>query len=283
MQSTIVMVILAALAGCAATQDSSTASANLSGGSVASSARAHENFTVTVPGTEYALSMIAVPAGTDADGRAIGPFWMSKTEITWDLFDVFVYERDKEAMGGVDEPKIDAISRPSKPYVPPDRGFGHAGYAAISVRYASARAFCEWLSARTGRHFRLPTEDEWIYACRAGDALILLDRIGECAWYQANADFTTHPVGKKKPNAFGLYDMLGNVAEWCVRNDDPDTGVLRGGHSNSPLDEVSCTARLVYDESWQMMDPQMPKSPWWLSDGPFAGFRVICVSAEKRE
>ena len=86
-----------------------------------------EAFSESVFGTEYELEMIPIPAGKNPNASGtVGPFWISKTEITWDIYDVFVFERDKEVLEWEKEPKIDAISRPSKPYIPPDYGFGHS-------------------------------------------------------------------------------------------------------------------------------------------------------------
>jgi formylglycine-generating enzyme required for sulfatase activity len=221
------------------------------------------------------IDMIPVPAGSISVEGAGGvetfdvvPFWMSSMEIPWDLFDVYAFGSED---GGNGE---DAILRPSRPYGAPDRGYGHRGYAAISMTYLVAQEFAEWLSLRTGKSYRLPTAMEWEYACRAGrEAPFAEDELEEHAWYWDNAFDETHPIGELAPNAFGLHDMVGNAAEWCVGMDGEPLAC--GGSFMDGADEVGCSARKTPSSKWQETDPQIPKSRFWLTDGPFMGFRVI--------
>lgn len=227
-------------------------------------------FWVEIPEAAHKFEMVPIPGNDDG---SIRPFWMSRTEITWDAFDVFTFKLDAPG-----HPDADAVSRPSKPYIPPDRGFGHAGYAVISVSFRNANEFCAWLSARTGRKFRLATVHEWTHACLAGsagpytfgdDVALLADH----AWYEANADYSPQPVGRKKPNAWGLHDMHGNVQEWVTTDDGK--GTTCGGSFRDEPERLRANSRAPYQPGWQASDPQIPKSPWWLSDGPFVGFRVV--------
>src|SRR4029079_8112135 len=163
----------------------------------------------------------------------------------------------------------DAESRPSKPYAAPDRGYGHSGWPAGSVAAGAGEMYCNWLSEKTHKKYRLPTEKEWAYACSGGEGQQLLD----VAWVKDNAENKAHKVGTKRPNAFGLYDMLGNVGEWVVINEEK--ALLAGGSFKLKAADVSCNTRQERDDDWQESDPQIPKSIWWLSDGPFAGFRIV--------
>jgi formylglycine-generating enzyme required for sulfatase activity len=225
-------------------------------------------FEQTIPGATATLHMVPV-ARTDG----ARPFFISTTEITWDVYDVFALRLDDP-----DSKSADAITRPSKPYLPPDRGWGHAGYPAMSITFEAACRFCDWLSKRSGRKYRLPTVAEWEAAARAGSitAFCFGDdeaRLAEHAWFSMNSDETTHPVGKKKPNALGLFDVHGNVAEWCVTARLEATTC--GGSFRDDPAALRCTARMPHSPAWQRSDPQIPKSPWWLTDGPFVGFRVV--------
>jgi formylglycine-generating enzyme required for sulfatase activity len=102
-----------------------------------------------------------------------------------------------------------------------------------SVSYDDAVVFCQKLSEMTGKNYRLPTESEWEYACRAGTTTDYYfgddaNQLGDYAWYEDNSGLITHPIGQKLPNAWGLYDMHGNVWEWCQYKCLRDN-CLRGG------------------------------------------------------
>ncbi len=242
-----------------------------------------EPFSLQVPGSQVKLEMVPIPAGEyefadpTADGQVrtvhVPAMWVATTELPWDAFDVYVYRLDiDDAAEG--EP-VDAVTRPSKPYVPPDRGYGHEGYPAIGMSFHNAKQFCEWLSKKTGHTVRLPTEAEWEYAARAGrtaEEMAALD-LEPIAWHYENANFKTNPVGRKKANPWGLYDMLGNVAEWCEgANKEP---VVRGGSWDDDPKDVSWTRRQPDDPMWNASDPQIPKSKWWLADCGYVGFRIV--------
>lgn len=228
----------------------------------------------SIAGTLVTFEMVPVPGGTvTIDGREtpVAPFYIGRTEATWDLYDVFAL--------GLDAPKehggADAVARPSEPYGAPDYGWGHAGYPAISVTRAAAEAFCAWLTTRTGKQYRLPTEAEWVHAATlaAGGTTLTPGRRAALAWSRENADGRTHPVGQKSADALGLFDLFGNAAEWVTTSDGSQ--VTRGGSFRDAGDEVGPSARAVQGESWTERDPQLPKSRWWLSDAPFVGFRIV--------
>ncbi len=224
-----------------------------------------------IPGSLVTFEMIPIPA--PPGGK---PFYIAKTETTWDAYDVFAFRLDlpREQMAA----DVDAKSRPSKPYGAPDRGFGHQGYPAGSITFQAAEAYCAWLSKKTGKKYRLPTEAEWEWACAAGaDATKPLAKadLEKAAWYFDTTEDKTMGVATKAPNAWGIHDMLGNVQEW-VTTGPGKPPVVKGGSYQSKAADLTPKARLPYQAAWQESDAQEPKSKWWLSDGPQVGFRVVC-------
>ena len=222
-----------------------------------------------IPGTALEIPMVQVPA---QNGQKA--FWMSQYEISWDHYDVFVYELDKP-----ENEAVDAVTRPTRPYISADRGWGHAKYPALSVSHKGAQAFCQWLTASTGTAWRLPTVGEWQTACKLGD--IDPEKSEEYAWIKSNSKRRTHQLASRKPDQLGIHDLQGNVAEWCRQGTGEDDFVLAG---TCYLDEtIDCKMIRQPVPAWNDTDPQIPKSIWWLADAPFAGFRVVCdVLPEKK-
>lgn len=270
-----------------------------------------------VPGGEFQMGSSALPETQARRTVKISPFWMAETETTWALYRKFMENgksRNKDGSLNLDgdiyssEPPLasqpdllDAISQPTPPYIPMHFGQADgAGYAAdlpaIAATQHAASKFCEWLTAQTGHYYRLPTEAEWEYACRAGTSTAYSfgdddGALGEYAWYFENAEGSYHPVAQKKPNPWGFYDMHGNVLEWTLDSYAPYSGerahnplvshpqryprVTRGGHWDMDPEDLRSAVRHPSDPSWKMTDPQQPKSIWYHTDTPWLGFRIV--------
>ena len=279
-------------------------------------------YTNTIPGTAVRYVMVPVPGGEfvmgsppnepgrrDDEGPQhkvkLDPFWIGKFEVTWNEYEIFMYPDDEKKLRHQYPTEeyvnktSDAVSRPSKPYTEMSFGMGRDRYPAICMTQHAANKYCQWLSAKTGHFYRLPTEAEWEYACRAGTTTAYsfgedASKLGDYAWYEDNSDFKYHKVGRKKPNPWGLYDMHGNVWEWCLDQYEPNYSnvmkqaenpwlkpktlyprVVRGGSYDDPPEDLRSAARRPSDPSWKMRDPQLPKSIWWFSDAPWLGFRLV--------
>jgi len=204
-------------------------------------------YTNTVPGSEVSYVMVPIKGGEFTMGSPdsergrnpdegpqhkvkIEPFWMEQCEVTWNEYELFQFAAKKAAKspGGLG---VDATSTPTAPYMPMDFGMGMKGYPAICMTQHAANKYCEWLSEKTGHFYRLPTEAEWEYACRAGTTTAYSfgndeRKLGEYAWFAGNSErgggLKYGKVGKKKPNPWGLYDVHGNVAEWCLDHYEPN-------------------------------------------------------------
>lgn len=283
-----------------------------------------------IAGSNVTIEMIAIPAGTFTMGSPNseagrkpdeGPqhqvkleaFWMSKCELLWDAYDLFWKEEALPEAGKPPAPQFpaDAVTRPTPPYA--DETFGHAreGHPCLGITHHAAMMFCRWLSRKTGKVYRLPTEAEWEYACRAGTTTAYPfgddpARIGDYAWFKENSEDTTHPAGKKKPNAWGLHDMLGNVSEWCLDHYSPKdyelfppgkmlmqpvrkptdikfAHVVRGGSWTEGANACRSAARRGSDKTWFRQDPQRPQSIWWMTDADFVGFRIVRAVKEQED
>lgn len=239
-----------------------------------------EPFTDTLPNSVVKIQMIPVPGGTvEIGGKKVEvkPFWIAQTETPWEAFDAFTSSGKPSKAYDQTEFAPDAIARPSRSYILPDLGWGHNGYPAINLSFTSVQMFCRWLASTANKKYRLPSEAEWELACRDGaSGEWKLDKadLDKAAWYVGNSDRMTHPVAKKAASKLGLYDILGNVGEWST--DAAGEPILCGGTFLDEADAMSPTTRKRWEPKWQQTDPQIPKSRWWLSDAPFAGFRVVC-------
>lgn len=256
-------------------------------------------YSTRIPGTGVSFDMVPIPGGTFTMGTptegpphrvTVDPFWMGKYEITWDQYRLFMFAQQagEQVLG---DSLVDAVSRPTRPYVEMSFGMGIDGYPAISMTQHAANKFAEWLSARTGQFYRLPTEAEWEYACRAGADEDAPAEPADYGWFAANSGGRYRKVGTKKPNAWGLFDMLGNVMEWTLDEYAPYTAApavnpwrppatpypqaVRGGSWNDKAGRLRCGARVASDPSWKMQDPQLPKSIWYLTDAQWLGFRLV--------
>jgi formylglycine-generating enzyme required for sulfatase activity len=268
---------------------------------------------------KVSFEMMPIPSGTylmgspesepgrgDNEGPqhpvTLKPFWMAKCEITWDEYDIYWENRPKGPPPRPDVSKKpenpDAITSPTPPYEDQTFGYGKLGFPVIAVTHHAAMEYCRWLSAKTGKAYRLPTEAEWEWACRAGTKTDDMTKLDEQAWYEKNSNDAPHPVGKKKPNAWGLHDIQGNVAEWCIdsyRKDfystfskdkpfvlpfNPPTehsysDTARGGSWADPAEKCRSAIRRGSDKTWLKRDPQRPQSIWWMTDADWVGFRIV--------
>jgi formylglycine-generating enzyme required for sulfatase activity len=232
----------------------------------------------SIPDTLIGFDLVMVPGGTSTIDSPTGlrtitvrPLLVARTEVTWDMYDVYMHRLDGPREPGV----VDAVARPSMPYAVPDYDWGHSGYAAISIAYTAAKTFAEWLSAKTGHRYRLPTEDEWLHIATlaAGPGQLTPERVDAVAWHRGNSERTTHPVASRKPDALGLHDLFGNAAEWVVSADA--NPVTRGGSFRDDPATLGPSARAPQTPQWTERDPQLPSSRWWLTDAPFVGFRLV--------
>ena len=298
-----------------------------------------ENYTEQIPGTMVSFNMVAIPGGKFEMGSpenepfrnadetlhevTVSPFFMSEVEVTWDQYWAFFANTMSEGRTSPEQvyannsnPDVDAISGPTPPFGFPDQGWGSGDRPAITMTHYAAETFCQWLSMKTGKKYRLPTEAEWEYAARGGKETPYFfegnpkdfsdqgfmrkffaaktDSISSYVIYAKNSQNRTQEPVSVKANPFGLKNMLGNVLEYCADKYDPEAykktanatdplvtegeeWVVRGGNYTSDAADLRCAARAHTEHAaWLKTDPQQPKSIWWYSDIKGIGFRVVC-------
>ncbi len=311
-------------------------------------------YTEALAGTPIKMAFIAVPVGkakypktftmgspAKEAGRGkdegpafeveVEPFWMGKLEVTWDEFNVFRQQYSKLLDRRLDKETapakawVDAVSVPTPLWEQDSRpilmGMGEKdGYPVADISRFAAQQFTKWLSQKTGKFYRLPTEAEWEYAARAGTSTRYFfgddaDKLDDYAWTFDNSEYEDldkgypgmgagyRKVGLKKANPWGFHDIYGNVSEWVIDAHDPKgyarfkgakkswretiawptkifPGVVRGGNWESEPEGCRSAARLAATKQLQRRDPQIPKSLWWYTDAFHIGFRIVRPLAE---
>ncbi len=286
-------------------------------------------YTATIPGTDIAFSMVAIQGGKfkigspesekgreDHEGPqaevAIEPFWMGKHEVTWAEFKALHPESGKIPKDRM----ADAVTSPTPLYDPSftyELG-SEPNEPAVSMTQFTAKQYTKWLSRLTGHFYRIPTEAEWEYACRAGTTTAYYfgddaKMLGDYEWVATNGNEKYHPVGTKKPNPWGLHDMHGNVSEWVMDGYHKDgfkhipagatwekailwpktthDRVLRGGNFESDPETARSASRYPSEPQkiWAVKDPNRPRSPWWNTEAEsrMIGFRIIRPLKEPTE
>ena len=293
---------------------------------------------IPIPGGEFLLGSPEGEADRNTDEGPqvrvkVAPFWMAKCEITWAEYQSYMntyiafksmnrMRGERRRFGdkseklqsmpavmeflGQENIDVDGVTSPTPLY---DDSYTYASgeepnQPAVTMTQYAAKQYTKWLSGITEQQYRLPTEAEWEYAARAGSTTPYSFTAGESlddyAWYAANADDELQPVGTKLPNAWGLYDMHGNVAEWVLDEYDEASYVklkdrvsvleavrwptvrfpraIRGGcWFDEPALCRSAARHKSDDPEWALEDPNLPVSPWWFTEDPSTGvgFRLL--------
>jgi len=223
-------------------------------------------------GDGVTMELVLIPAGEFMMGandagtfekpahrvRITRPFYMGKYEVT---------QQQYEAVMGKNLSRCKGARNPVE-----------------TVSWNDASEFCRRLSARTGQEVRLPAEAEWEYACRAGSRTRFCfgdsdSQLGEYAWYGGNSGRKTHPVGQKRPNPWGLYDMHGNVWEWCL--DWYDSDYYEDSPPADPRGPSDGTSRVLRGGAWGNSPRGCHSAHRFASTptftGSYLGFRVVVL------
>lgn len=278
---------------------------------ITSNGQDFKTYDQSIPGTPITFKMAAIPAGKFKIGSPVtergrdedeGPqkevelsgFWMGVKEVTFAEWDLYFKDNSLPQ-----SKTIDGVTRATPQYIDLTWGMGRDGKQPTnSMSHTAAVMYCKWLYTKTGIFYRLPTEAEWEYACRAGSETAYPfgndpQHLKEYGYFKDNSGGKFHHVAQLKSNAWGLYDMLGNLSEWTIDQYDPAyygkiagknpltvagakyPKTVKGGSYMDEAKELRCANRIASEANWNIRDPQIPKSKWWLTDGMFVGFRVV--------
>ena len=270
-------------------------------------------YTQTIPGCDAAFEMVPIPAGeielkiVGSNERAIvaiEPLWVGKYEVTWAEYEQYMVEYTNFKKIANPQLAADAtyVTAPTMLYSP-DSVYEFSPtkeHPACTMTQFAARQYTKWLSLQLKERYRLPTAAEWMYVSAAGDLPQRLDakvlaQFAVCESEQKGPNV----VGSRKPNAWGLHDILGNVSEWVI-DGQADGGQVRSAGKHSVFDAIEWTNsryghwalggnwRSLYDDcsvfskeicidEWWSEDAEVPMSPWWMTSGPWVtiGFRIV--------
>jgi len=289
-----------------------------------------EKIQSNIAGEFVSIKMIPIKGGTftmgDENGEkdetptfevTVEPFWMEEHEVTWQEYSLFalLYLATAHKGGTVAAEndraeRADALAAPTPPYSIGTISYNNSskeGYPASGMTRYAAQMYCKWLTAMTGRYYRLPTEAEWEYACRAGSTTAYSfgddeSELEKYGWFLGNSPDGYNKIMEKEPNAWGLYDMHGNVCEWVMDQYDKTAykkfkegkiensfvrpkkalsvysmfgEIARGGSCAHEAKDCRSAKRIVSDKDWKKQDPMFPQSIWWMTEAPYVGFRVV--------
>jgi len=253
-----------------------------------------KDFTETIPESDVAFDMVAVNGGDTSVGASdkkvevrLSPFFIGRIEVSWDEYVLFLRETESE---GRTEQSLDGISGATPPWGNPDQGWGMGQRPAITMTHHAATVYCRWLSVRTGKNYRLPTEAEWAFA-----AQLAYKDLNDLSEYVSDVEASTVEPDDVKADALGLKHLFGNVKEFCadtytevgyqpvdsilwnpIISSEGKNHVLKGGSFKSPPDNFRSDFReSTQHDKWMKTDPQIPKSIWWYSDCNDVGFRIV--------
>jgi formylglycine-generating enzyme required for sulfatase activity len=257
---------------------------------------AKSDFTESATGTSFAMKYLtgnSFKMGSE-DGESdekpvhtvrVSDFHMGKYEVTVGEYLKFCQATNSNWPEWLEKDNSYHIETGSNKYYY-DKGYRRKGSETlpiVGVNWENAVAYCKWLSSTTGKTYRLPTEAEWEYAARGGEAHPYAGSrdVNETAWYDNNSGSNPHPVGQKKANGFGLHDMSGNVWEWCADWYDSNFYSNSAATAVNPANSTVSTTRVLRGGSW-LNYASLSRVANRFSNTPtnrdyFIGFRVVCV------